>query len=313
MKRILFLLLFLNIAFKVFSQDPAYNWDTISFEKPYMHLKIDTSVHNIWQIGTPHKVFFNSAYSGRKAIVTDTLHNYPVNNKSFFDLKIGTFNFYSYFPASILIGITHKFDTDTLRDGGYITVSYDNGITWVNIIKDTLYQIGMTPNFFNSNLYGQQDSLFNGENGFSGNSGGWITTWFSWQVLFIKKSGSEVGDSMIIRFNFVSDSIASNKEGWMIDNIRLSSDNLGGIIKNESAKLKIYPNPMKEIAYIELDKLYQSTRLEVYDTDGKLVEQQTYWNKQVLSFDKRQLVSGIYILKIVADQVQIGSSKLIIK
>ncbi len=314
MKRILFLLLSLNITVSSFSQDPTYNWDTITFEKPYMYLKIDSSVHNIWQIGTPHKVFFDSAYSGRKAIITDTLHNYPVNNISFFDMKIGAFNFGDYYPGSIIIGIKHKFDTDTLKNGGYISVSYDNGKSWANIIKDTLYHFGLTPSVSNTNLYNQQDSLFNGEFGFSGNSGGWITTWFSWHALAVKKSANEIADTMILRFNFVSDSIPSNKEGWMIDNIRLSSNDIGGgILKNVYGNFKIYPNPMKEIVYVELDKLYQSTRLEVFDADGKLVEQQTYNNKQVLSFNKGHLESGIYILRIVADQVLIGSSKLIIK
>jgi hypothetical protein len=313
MKKIILLLLCLKMTFTLFSQDPVYNWDTITFEKAYKYLKIDTSVQNIWQIGAPHKIFFDSTYSGKNAIVTDTLHNYPVNNNSFFDLKIGAFNFGIYYPASIILGIKHKYDTDTLRDGGYITISYDNGKTWANIIKDTVYQIGLPPPAFSSNLYSEQDSLFNGEYGFSGNSGGWITTWFSWRVLWVKKSAREIADTMILRFNFVSDSIPSNKEGWMIDNIRLSSDDIGGgILKNENGSFKIYPNPMKDLSSIEFDKTYSSLQVGIFDLNGKLIEQRSFTDKQVIYLYKRNLKSGMYILKIIADRELIGISKLII-
>ena len=67
-------------------------WDVIAFEAPYEYLGIDTSGTCIWQIATPHKTFFDSSCSTDQAIITDSLNSYPVNNYSFFDLKIGAFN-----------------------------------------------------------------------------------------------------------------------------------------------------------------------------------------------------------------------------
>ncbi|MDA3953800.1 MAG: transposase [Bacteroidales bacterium] len=41
----------------------------------------DSSEPPIWQIGTPNKTFFDSAYSSPNAIITDTVNYYPINNK----------------------------------------------------------------------------------------------------------------------------------------------------------------------------------------------------------------------------------------
>ena len=47
--------------------------ENIYFETTDSLLKIDTNlIGNIWQIGTPSKTFFDSAYSVPNAIVTDT-------------------------------------------------------------------------------------------------------------------------------------------------------------------------------------------------------------------------------------------------
>jgi hypothetical protein len=301
------------VTLSAFAQQTEYNWDTITFEKPYKYLTIGTSSQNIWEIGRPDKPFFDSAYAGTKCILTDTINNYPINNYSFFDLKIGSFNFNTYYPYDIYIEIKHKYDTDTLKDGGYITVSYDNGKTWMNIIKDTAYRFGVTPAMEHENLYTEKNSLYNGEYGFSGNSGGWVSTWFSWHAMLVK-SAFYMGDTMVIRFNFISDSIQSNKEGWMIDNIRLYSVDLGGGIENlENRGFKIYPNPMNEISTIELNKNYGKTQLELFSMDGQLIKYITYSNKKIINFNRDNLKSGIYLLKISSDSELIGTSKLLIK
>jgi len=109
--------------------------ETITFEYSYPYLEVDTSNQNIWQIGTPNKAFFDSAYSAKNAIITDTVNYYPIDNISYFDLLIGAFNFNDLYPWNIYVGIKHKYDTDTLKDGGFITISYDNRTTWMNIIN----------------------------------------------------------------------------------------------------------------------------------------------------------------------------------
>ena len=63
-----------------------YRWDVIS---DYKYILIDTTIdNNIWQIGKPSKSLFSSALSSPNAIITDTSNTYPINNESYFYLKI---------------------------------------------------------------------------------------------------------------------------------------------------------------------------------------------------------------------------------
>lgn len=131
MKKLIVTGLFFFLVVDGFSQwyQTEFNWDTIGFEENYEYIKIDTSSSNIWQIGFPNKTYLDSSYSGENAIVTDISNSYASDNHSYFDLYVGDFNYSDYYPWDIFIEFKHKFDTDTLKDGGYITVSYDNGNT----------------------------------------------------------------------------------------------------------------------------------------------------------------------------------------
>ena len=51
-------------------------------------MELDTSASNIWQIGKPQKIIFDSASTVPNAIVTDTINFYPINNISRFGIKI---------------------------------------------------------------------------------------------------------------------------------------------------------------------------------------------------------------------------------
>ena len=176
MKKNLILLCMILVNIKSYTQwyETEYTWDLISFDSTYQYLQVDTSKQNVWQIGTPNKVYFDSAYSKERGIITDSTNFYPINNYSYFDLLIGEFNYHYYYPYVIFIEFKHKFDTDSLHDGGYLTISYDNGKTWTNIIEDQMSWCS-NPQMENENLYSESDVLFNGEMGFSGHSNGWIS------------------------------------------------------------------------------------------------------------------------------------------
>src|ERR1041384_4098256 len=51
-------------------------------------IMLDTSSTNIWQIGRPQKIIFDSAATFPNALVTDTINNYPDSNVSRFTFKI---------------------------------------------------------------------------------------------------------------------------------------------------------------------------------------------------------------------------------
>lgn len=294
------ILLITLINLTLFAQWDEFNWDTIKFESPYQYIEIGSDPNNIWEVGVPSKTFFNSAFSPIKAIVTDVNNYYSVNNHSFFDLYVGAYNS-DWFPYEMFFEIQHKFDTDTLKDGGYITVSYDMGQTWVNIINDSpsanTYEVPNANNIYVENLYQNTDTLFNGEYGFSGKSEDWVTTRFSWWSPGVKSLNS-AGDTMIMRFNFISDNIETNKEGWMIDDIRLYSKNVGGKINNkETAKsVIILPNPTNDFFVIK-GIIPQNEDCEIYNLQGELVKRVIISNSES-KVSVKDLGSGIYIVKV---------------
>lgn len=304
MKTILILSIFSMMSLNLQAQFNYY-LDTITFEEVYPYLEVDTSAQNIWEIGRPHKIYFDSAHVSMNAIVTDTINNYPINNHSYFDVKLGYFNYGSFYGYDVFLGLNHKYDTDSLLDGCYITVSHDYGQTWRNVMNDSSSyfdggywcmnpQYGTTTNMYNT----YADSLFNGEWGFSGRSNGWVWSDFGWHECPVKSTPSTRPDTMIIRFNFISDSIDNNKEGWMIDNINLFAIPLGGNVDlAEQETLSVYPNPSSDLMYVQLEHEYQELEFFLYSIEGVLLKKEIFKNMSLGKIDVGDLPKGTYLLR----------------
>lgn len=303
MKKIILFIAIISISCHSFSQWGPFILDTITFEDPYEFLLIDSLPGNIWEVGVPQKAVFNSAFSLPNAIVTHTANTYPAGNHSRFILKIGEFNYEGYYPWDIFMEITHQYHTDTLLDGGYITVSYDNGQTWMNIIRDTVYE-EVTPSWENENLYNENDTLYNGEFGFSGNSGGWITTWYSWHIIPVDHTWYP-GDTMMIGFNFISDSLDTGRDGWMIDNIVLYAEDLGGSIGEKAqADWELFPNPAFDRISISSAFELQGARFRICNAAGQVAHSGVL-NGNII--DVSGLQRGLYFL--IIDGPRTGFAK----
>jgi hypothetical protein len=285
-------------------------YTNITFEEPTPYITILPLPQNLWQIGAPHKVFFDSAYTPPNAIITDTISNYPKNNLSTFELIAGQFNAL-YYPFEIFIDFRHKYDSDTLSDGGFITVSWDNGLSWMNIINDTTHYFEITPKtnwgiVGNTNLYNSESLLNNGEPGFSGHSGSWIHTSMAWYNLPVYKHPEWGGpDTMRLRFNFTSDNVEQNREGWMIDQIRLFAIDLGsGIQEYLAGKTHswFYPNPVTSSATFTLNRTYRNVHYEITDSKGILVSKSDRGNCDEFIFERGILPPGIYFMRLLLDK-----------
>ncbi len=312
MKASVFLVLLL-VTQQIFGNTDTTYFDTITFENPYEYIKIDTSGKCIWQIARPQKPYFNSSYSGDKAILTDSVNSYPINNHSFFDLKIGEFNCPYFFyneSRNFCIEFNHKFDTDTLSDGGYITISYDNGETWGNVFLDnnSYFEI-MTPYYaYNEEIIDFNIStLNNGELGFSGRSDEWISTKLEWVHFFgLPKKGYTVpGDTIILRFNFISDDTESAKEGWMIDDISIYQILIfsGGLVRDygKSDLIKVYPNPSGSYTKIELDQTYRDIQVDQIDMHGQILNTSQFYNSDHIELQNDNQLEGLYFIRITLD------------
>jgi len=139
MKRISLLLLITIIDVRIIScqitgaEGDLLFEDTLTLRPLYPWITIPSSEENIWQVGKLYKDFLDSTLSGKHGIVTDTLNSYPVNIDDYFDIVLPVMD--SAWGEGIL-SFYHKYQTDSLFDGGFIEVSYDYGMNWNNLIFD---------------------------------------------------------------------------------------------------------------------------------------------------------------------------------
>lgn len=295
----LFYLLLLSLSLSAFPQTGTveYSWDTITFESEYSYIRVGETEDNIWITGTPEKSFFDAPFNGDNAMVTGLSESYPANNHSYFDLQLGYFNI-DHFPYSVYVEFNHKYDTDAGLDGGYIEVSWDNGISWENVIKNYHSCINPADQYRTKDLYGVEELLWNGEPGFSGRSGDWVNTKFGWEEC-LTKEGREASDTMILRFHFVSDSLDSEKEGWMIDDIRLYSTKITGSASGmKSRAFNVYPNPARDALYVNNRQNREIHRLSLYSVGGVTV----FSNPDADRIEVHTFPPGFYYLRIETDQ-----------
>ena len=304
MKKSLFIIILSLLTSMLSAQSKSMGYyESITFDPPYptyisinipdsILLKIDTSlVGNIWQIGSPHKTIFDSAYSRPNAIVTDTIQPYPTNNFSAFTVKIFDPAWTGfYINDEDHISFWHKFDTDSLKDGGYVEISYNNGITWTNIANDN---IGSWDDHFYNPYYSSNPIIANGNAAFTGRSNGWLKSVIYGCNLNLLSNPYPV----YLRFVFSSDSNQTNKEGWIIDNIDicLGCGNCLGISETQNNEIiSIFPNPASYKLTIESQ---QQSETEILNIEGQIIKRLNIKENKT-DIDISDFSSGIYFMKL---------------
>jgi hypothetical protein len=238
---------------------------------------------NVWQICVPGKPLFNQALSPTHAILTDSTGPYPVNDTSVFLFKA-----YVYLTGNDvpIFGGHYKFDSDSLKDFGRIDVSYDHGTTWNDILTDTsLYWTTEKP-VFTGRVFQWRE--------FSAN-------WLEYPPPF---------DTLYYRYTFISDSIQTNQQGWMLDNLYVA-DHIEGISSgNNKNGVSVFPNPAGDcltvsspaptiIKHITIIDLFGRSRIEAIvkgeqsDIDISALEKGFY----IMTVNSGDLQSSIRFLK----------------
>jgi hypothetical protein len=77
-------------------------------------------------------------------------------------------------------------------------------------------------------------------------------------------------------------------------------------------KSKVYPDPFNNNTEISFYRTYENATVEIYDILGKPIEQFEYFNCKKISFDRGNLNSGLYFLKITFDKKSYEIKKIII-
>ena len=276
--------------------------DTCELESSCEYLFLNNDSLSLWQLGTPTKSFFGAAYSPPNAIMTDTVNTYTPNNQSYFDFKIP--NTYGF---DMIVTFKHKYQTDSLIDGGYIAITYDKGSTWYNVINDP-YAIEALEL---QNFYTQTDSLHIDSVGFSGTSDGWQESSIKW-IWTYPVAKTIIPDTVWLRFHFVSDSLDTQKDGWMIDDIKISYEDLGGnTSKIEVPELTVQPNPIHSsgILTIPSELVNQTLEFRVYNSVGQVVQHEFFVNKnnlEITTFEK-----GLYYFQLLSERQVVGKGKFL--
>jgi hypothetical protein len=283
-----------------------FNYDTVSFEKPSTEIIIDTTSGSLWQIGRPQKTFFNSAHTGNRAILTDTITDYPPNDTSSFiyvmrKLYIQTCN--------TCLGFWQKYDMDSTGDKGIIDASYDGGKSWV-LLKDTSMvppedtYIYWQPDYHASDGSSTDHKLIT-----SGKSDGWIQSSLCWNWYLACKKDTIIDnpDSLMIRFTFTSDAIAKNKEGWMIDDIVTSGefpeDCPGGIKENSiNNNIFISPNPASSAIQVSSEQPTVIS-IDIYNMLGEKVYSTPITdNRSPITINITAFPTGMYFAEIKSEK-----------
>ncbi len=289
MKRFLPFLLFTS-SFPIFGLSQV---DTIDFESFSTHIEIDTSSQNIWQIGTPSKWVFDTAYAGTKAILTDTLNPYPTNNRSSFTLG---FDIYGGRPR---ISFQYRINSSFGRDGGYVELSQDGGQSW-RLLTDTsgnpnFYQYYGPYGLYTTGFYSASDTLFDGTPGFSGSVD---SAWRQAEVIFpcyaIKKPHQH-----LLRFTFISDSVTGTNvfDGWMIDNIVVDNSGFCSSLAEDEVlpRISATPNPISDAAWLDLGNLnLVGGHLEIYDQQGRLIHRENGLEGNRVYLQRHSIPAGFY-------------------
>ncbi len=264
-----------------------YDQDSCNFSSASPLIRFTDSLNTLWQIGEPRKSFFGTAHSLPYAIMTDSINSYPNATHSYFDMVLP-----KWYP-NVIVSFKHKFQTDSLKDGGYIEVSYDSGRNWNNVIDEKKVHNPMM--FFVENMYQQKDSLSGGLYGFSGTQENWIYSRIQWVwlvPLFIHPP-----NPLYLRFHFISDSMPSEKSGWIMDDFMVSIADMGTGISalKKGHDVRVFPNPMvTEATFVFPNLKKEAFLLHLYTSKGQLVNTQHHYHADKIILERGELVAGLY-------------------
>ncbi|MCX6283107.1 MAG: T9SS type A sorting domain-containing protein [Bacteroidetes bacterium] len=280
MKKLFILIALALITVSSFGQ---FEWN-INFEDPIPieRIFIDTisNTINIWQIGIPGKIMFNSAHSPIHAIITDTLNPYRVNDTSRFvitHVRQGP----NGGNESLLLDFYFKINTDSLSDYGSIEVSIDHGTSWINLLtQDSVYGF---------RWLSQKPVL-------TGTKNSW--THYSEELSSLTYNVG-YSDTLLFRFTFISDNIQTNKEGWIIDDL-LFHDYWEGMneVQNDNL-ISISPNPASKYILIRANKLASRPRVQIINFTGQILYNNLNFKGEKI--DIHSIPDGIYLIKYYGD------------
>ena len=268
--------------------------------------------NNIWQVCHPNKGDWTTGGSQpsqdtfpAKVLITDSIDPYPVNNLStveFYIIKPAWSYIYNYCWSRFAFSFQFRAETDTLKDGIFVDVSFDGGQTYANA-QDTsaIKSLPNGPTCISPTYFIDYRSQLRNSYGFSGDMTLGYPYFNGWNYPFFEfdwdNANAHNVDTAIIKLSFISDSINTYKRGVIIDNISIYVEDQC-VVSAENNLLKytvnLYPNPINEFCRIEFSNPgCENFKLEIVDNNGKIIfEGETA--EQQFQIGNLDLQKGIY-------------------
>ena len=284
-KQLLTFLLLLPACLAIHAQydrDTAYiDWMgttyVLNFDNPNPDLiEFDPPENNVWQIGKPNKEPF-APFTGTGAIMTDTSHMLDSALEHSFILKFHRLE-ESNAVREWWVQFMQNYEFDSLVSGGYISVSYDKGVSWKNVVYDDSTGSMAMLNL----LYDSTSAKINAQPILTGSgvsleghpsSVGKFFSCTIWDAVWVY--------DIWVKFTYINTGKNNPHAGWMIDYFYFSIDSWCEYIYNDIGKVEIteigiYPNPAKKQVVFNYPETSDTPlTLEVYDLIGHKVFQRT--------------------------------------
>ena len=321
MKKGILFILFILLSQSSFSQsngicDYSFSaWHPVDYDSTSLsdtfatnYFYVDTSFqNNIWQLGGVSKTGFPVSQFGGSGLQTDTLNSYPINNESAIEVWSSDNNINA--APGYSLSFWHYYDVDSMSDSCIVQYSMDSGVTWNDYSFSLVNWSGMLNYDYNYDSILRPDLI----NKFlwTGKSAGWeqvnICTTF-----FIIGPQSKMPVNFGFRFLFKSDSVQTNKPGWVIDKLRFKTAAIVGAVHDYAQnQLNIYPNPSYNGRFtIDFPSNYVTGKFMVYDYLGRNIKTLALTER----IDLSSLPAGLYSYKALFEKTnQWFSGKLEIR
>ena len=263
--------------------------DINTFENPEDELIVINEGRSTWELGVPSGTLLNSASSPDKVYATNLDGNHRDDVKGYlvsqcYDLTNIANPVLKFDMAFVL-----EFDWDLV----YVEYSTNQGISW------GLLGSSEDPNWYNSSRIAGDGY---GDNCYNCVGGQWTGTEITLNQYSYSLDSLNSESSIIFRIVFHSDQ-AVNEEGVVIDDFYVDGTSLStdGFELNQIA---VYPNPSKDIFYVQLrnNKPYD---LQVTDITGKRLFTKKKINPSTpFPLQMEGYSSGVYFLQIRIDNQQ---------
>lgn len=308
----------------------GYNYDTTGILN-YNVLGLDS----LWMAGIPNKSEWDTSClqepSRPKALLTDTANPYPPNNHSVMEIHVekpAWTAMYNYCWSRFLFKVDIACDTDSLKDGMYMEISFDGGQSFVNAmdtgaILDANNGPDEIMNIENLESYplsmigdsvlgftGHFNNVYEPESNYPYMEGIGLEYWWD------DAHGYDVTEA-VIRIHFVSDSIDNPRQGIMMDDLYVLVEEWCYYVGKEDIEQNtnkpfLYPNPLTTESKIYFNNNSNKLAiLNIYTSTGALIHKEETYNEHFIIGNKN-FNPGIYMYQLNVDNTTF-SGKFIVK